>query len=61
MTARLDRFSLVTAPFSLYFNDTHLSDATGFIWQQGRRIFASQGRFSRNAPLKASDEHLFRW
>lgn len=34
MTAQIDRFSLVTAPLSLFFNETHLSDATGFIWQE---------------------------
>jgi hypothetical protein len=39
MTAELDRFSLVTAPLSLHFNDTHLSDATGFIWQEGRQNY----------------------
>jgi hypothetical protein len=36
MTAQIDRFSLVTAPLSLYFNEVRLSDATGFIWQEGR-------------------------
>ncbi|WP_296739043.1 serine protease [Mesorhizobium sp.] len=35
MTAQIDRFSLVTAPLSMYFDGTHLSDATGFIWEQG--------------------------
>lgn len=35
MTAQIDRFSLVTAPLSLYYDNQHLSDATGFIWQNG--------------------------
>jgi hypothetical protein len=39
MTAQIDRFSLVTVPLSLYFNDRHLSDATGFIWQEGRQNY----------------------
>lgn len=39
MPAQIDQFSLVTVPLSLYFNDTHLSDATGFIWQQGRQNY----------------------
>jgi hypothetical protein len=39
MTAQIDRFSLVTAPVALYFDDTHLSDATGFVWQQGRHSY----------------------
>jgi hypothetical protein len=39
MAAQIDQFSLVTAPLSLYFNETHLSDATGFIWQEGRQNY----------------------
>ncbi len=36
---QIDQFSLVTAPLSLYFNETHLSEATGFIWQEGRQNY----------------------
>jgi hypothetical protein len=39
MSAQIDRFSLTTVPLSLYFNDTHLSDATGFIWHDGPRNY----------------------
>jgi hypothetical protein len=39
VTAQIDRFTLTTAPLSLYFNDTHLSEATGFIWQEGRQNY----------------------
>ena len=37
MTAAIDQFSLVTAPLSLYFANSHLSDAAGFIWQESER------------------------
>jgi hypothetical protein len=39
MTAQIDQFSLVTVPLSLYFNEAHLSNATGFIWQEGRQNY----------------------
>jgi hypothetical protein len=39
MTAEIDQFSLTTVPLSLYFNETYLSDATGFIWQVGRQNY----------------------
>jgi hypothetical protein len=39
MTTQIDRFSLVTAPLSLYFNEQHLSHATGFIWKDGRQHY----------------------
>jgi len=39
MTAQIDQFSLVTCPLSLFFNETHLSDATGFVWQDGAQPY----------------------
>jgi hypothetical protein len=37
--ATIDPFSLTTVPLSTYFDDTHLSDATGFLWNQGERNY----------------------
>lgn len=35
----LDQFTLSTAPLSLYFNDTALGQATGFIWKIGDKYY----------------------
>lgn len=39
MPAKIDQFSLTTAPLSLYFNETPLSHATGFIWRDHERNY----------------------
>lgn len=35
----LDHLSLITVPVSLFFNETHLSDATAFVWRKNNRIY----------------------
>ena len=35
----LDQFSLATVPLELFFNDTPLGQATGFIWKIDNRHF----------------------
>jgi hypothetical protein len=39
MTAQIDPFTLTTVPLSMYFNDTFLSNATGFVWEQTGRTY----------------------
>jgi hypothetical protein len=35
----IDPFSLATAPLTMYFNETCLSEATGFIWEQSGQTY----------------------
>jgi Trypsin-like peptidase domain len=37
--ARIDQYSAATVPIRMFFNDSPLSVATGFIWVEGERFF----------------------
>ena len=59
MPTQIDQFSLTTAPLSLYFNDTHLSDATGFIWHQGPKNYLITSWHVVTARNARTGKHLF--